>query len=77
MQHDYAYDLALLKMSGLIQDAELERAAANGRSARPSRPGPRARTLAAIASVRAPERGTSDGSRDCLETALGAHGRAA
>ena len=37
MQHHYDYDLALLKMAGLIRDAELERAAAAGRPARPSR----------------------------------------
>lgn len=38
MQHHYAYDLALLKMAGMIRDAELERAAAAGRRVRPTRP---------------------------------------
>lgn len=38
MDRHYALDLALLQMAGLIRDAELERAAAAGRRARPSRP---------------------------------------
>ncbi len=38
MDRHYAYDLALLKMAGLIRDAELERAAAAGRRDRPTRP---------------------------------------
>jgi hypothetical protein len=38
MDRHYALDLALLQMAGLIRDAELERAAAAGRRARPTRP---------------------------------------
>jgi hypothetical protein len=72
----YDYDLALKKMSGLIHDAELERAAAEGRSARLSRPGPRARVRAAFTALRGGD-GTLATSRDCLEAVIVAHGRPA
>ena len=76
MQHPYAYDLALLKMTGLIRDAELERAAAEGRSARLSRPGPRAWVRAAIARLDTASSGAKVVSSDCFETATATRGRA-
>jgi len=75
MQDQYAYDLARSKMSALIQDAELERAAAAGRSAQPAAPGPRARIRAAFAALRGD--GTAAASRGCLETVIVAHARPA
>jgi hypothetical protein len=48
MDHRYALDLAHLEMAGLIRDAELERAAAAGRQARPTRPSRWARIRIAI-----------------------------
>ncbi len=76
MPHHYAFDLALLKMAGFIQEAELDRGTAKGHPARPSRPGPRAWVRAATARLRTADDAALTRLSDCFETAVPTHGKA-